>query len=179
MEKKLDGNYTRLLQAVLKGHCRTHPTKQVLYSHLPPITKTIHVRRTRHARHCRRSKDELISDILLWTSSHERGRPTGTYIQQLCADTGYSLENHPGAMDDRNVWRERIREIRAGNTTWWWWWSAIWKGLRLGRSNKSQSEIKRKKKLNKYFSENLVKMEYEGDSDSYNNVNSLNVPKEP
>ena len=33
----------------------------------PPSTKTIQVRRTRHAGHCWRSKDELISDVLLWT----------------------------------------------------------------------------------------------------------------
>ena len=38
--------------------------KQQLYGHLPLITKTIQVRRTRHARHCWKSKDELISDIL-------------------------------------------------------------------------------------------------------------------
>ena len=43
MEKKLDGNYIRMLQAILNKH----PTKQHLYGHLPPITKTIQVRRTR------------------------------------------------------------------------------------------------------------------------------------
>ena len=47
-----------------------HPTKQQLYGHLPPITKTIKVRRTRHAGHCWGSRDELISDVLLWTPSH-------------------------------------------------------------------------------------------------------------
>ena len=46
---------------------RQHPTRHQLYGHLPPITKTIQVRRTRHAGHCWRSKDELISDVLLWT----------------------------------------------------------------------------------------------------------------
>ena len=30
-----------------------------LYSHLPPITKTIQVRRVRHAGHCWRSRDKL------------------------------------------------------------------------------------------------------------------------
>ena len=45
----------------------TTPTRLQLYGHLPPITKTIQVRRTRHAGHCWRSKDELISDVLLWT----------------------------------------------------------------------------------------------------------------
>ena len=38
--------------------------------HLPPITKTIQVRRTRHAGHCWRSRDELISDVLLWTPTY-------------------------------------------------------------------------------------------------------------
>ena len=30
------------------------------------------------------------------------GQPTRTYIQQLCADTGCSLEDPPRAMDDRD-----------------------------------------------------------------------------
>ena len=63
MEKKLDGNYTRMLRAILNKPWRQHPTKQQLYGHLPPITKTIKVRRTRHVEHCWRSKDELISDV--------------------------------------------------------------------------------------------------------------------
>ena len=85
--KKLDGIYTRMLRAILNKSWRQHSTKQQLHSHPPPITKTIKVRRTRHARHCSRSMDELISDVLLWTSSHGRakaGRPARTYMQQLC-----------------------------------------------------------------------------------------------
>ena len=72
---------------ILNRSWRQHPTKQQLYGHIPPITKTIQIRRTRHARHCWRSRDELISDVLLWTPSHSRakaGRPARTYIQQLC-----------------------------------------------------------------------------------------------
>ena len=105
---------------------RQHPTKQELYGHLPLITRTIQVRRPRHAWPCWKSKNELINDILLWISSHgraKRGRPARTYTQQLCADTGCSLEDLPGAMDDRNRWRERVRKILAGNMTWWWWYS--------------------------------------------------------
>ena len=41
MEKKLNGNYTRMIQAALNKSWRQHPTKQLLYGHLPPITKTI------------------------------------------------------------------------------------------------------------------------------------------
>ena len=39
--KKLDGNYTRMLQAILNKSWRQHPTRHQLYGHLPPITKTI------------------------------------------------------------------------------------------------------------------------------------------
>ena len=70
MEKKLDGDYTRMLRAILNKSWRQHPTKHQLYGHLPQITKTIKVRRTRHAGHCWRSRDELISDVFLWTPSH-------------------------------------------------------------------------------------------------------------
>ena len=104
---------------------RQHPTKQQLYSHLPPIMKIIQVRWTRCAWHCWRSKDELISDILQWTPSHgwaKAGWPARTYIQQFCADTGCSLEDLLGVMDGRDGWRQRLREIRAGGAPWWWWW---------------------------------------------------------
>ena len=66
LEKKLDGNYTRMLRAILNKSWRQHPTRHHLYGHLPPITKTIQVRQTRHAGHCWRSRDELIRDVLLW-----------------------------------------------------------------------------------------------------------------
>ena len=74
----------RLLRAIFNKSWRQHPTKHQLYGHQPPITKTIKTRRTRHARHCWRSRDELISDFLLWTPSNGRakaGRPARTYIK--------------------------------------------------------------------------------------------------
>ena len=120
LEKKLDGNYTRMLRAILNKSWRQHPTKHQLYGHRPPITKTIQVRRTRHGRHCWRSRDELIRDVLLWTPTHGRakaGRPARTYIQQLCQDTGCSPEELPEAMNDREKWRERVRDIRATSAT--------------------------------------------------------------
>ena len=124
LEKKLDGYYTRMLRAILNKSWRQHPTRHQLYGHLPSITKTIQVRRTRHAGQCWRSKDELISDVLLWTPAYGRakpGRPARTYIQQLCEDTGCSPEDLPEAMIDREKWRERVKDIHASGTTWWWW----------------------------------------------------------
>ena len=95
---------------------------QQLFGHQSPITKTIKVRRTRHAGHRWRSRDELISCVLLWTPTYGRakaGRPVRTYIQQLCEDTGCSPEDLPEAMNDRKKWRERVRDICVSGLTWW------------------------------------------------------------
>ena len=138
LEKKLDGNYTRMLRAILNKSWRQHRTRHQQYGHLPPITKTIQVRRTRHAGHCWRSRDELISDILLWTPTHGRvkaGRPARTYIQQLCEDAGCSPEDLPEAMNDREKWQERVRDISATSTTWWWWYSTVRKYFRCDSQN--------------------------------------------
>ena len=123
LEKKLDGNYTRMLRAILNKSWRQHPTRHQLYGHLPPITKTILVRRTRHAGHCWRSRDELIRDVLLWTPTHGRakaGRPARTYIQQLCEDTGCCPEDLPRTMNDKGECRERVRDIRATSVIFLW-----------------------------------------------------------
>ena len=74
LKKKIDSNYTRMLRAKFNKSWRQHPTRHQLYGHLPPITKTIQVRRTRHAVHCWRSKDELISEVLLWTPAYGQAK---------------------------------------------------------------------------------------------------------
>ena len=94
IEKKIDGNCLRILRAILNKSWNQYPTKQQQYDHLPPISKTIQIRRTRHAEHCWRSKGELLSDVLSRTPSHGRavvGRPAWTYLQQLCTVTGCNL----------------------------------------------------------------------------------------
>ena len=152
LEKKLDGNYTRMLRAILNKSWQQHPTRHQLYGHLPPITKTIQVRRTRHARHCWISRNELISDVLLWIPTHGRataGRPARTYIQQLCEDTGCCPEDLPEAMKDREKWRERVKDIRATSTTWWWLWWYIYIYLYISVSpaywprNRTNNQISR------------------------------------
>ena len=118
-----------MLRAILNKSWRQHPRRHQLYGHLPPIMKTIQVRWTRHAGHCWRSRDELISDVLLWTPTYGRakaGRPARTYIQQLCEDTGCCPEDLPEAMNDREKWRERVKDIRACGTTWGWWWLSFY-----------------------------------------------------
>ena len=147
LKKKLDGNYTRMLWTILNKSWRQHPTRHQLYGHLPPITKTIQVRRARRAGHCWRSKDELISDVLLWTPAYgqaKAGRPARTYIQQVCEDTGCSPEDLPKAMNDREKWREGVRDIRASGTTWWYIYIYIY--LRL-----NEREIRHGEQFPKVF----------------------------
>ena len=108
---------TRMLWAILNKSWRQHPTKQQLYGHLPPITKTIKIRRTKHVGHFWRSRDELISDVLLWTPTIGRAkavRPARTCLQQLCEDTGCSTE------DLRKRWTiERVAREGQGYPCWW------------------------------------------------------------
>ena len=61
LKKKLDGNYTRMLRAILNKSWRQHPTRHQLYGHLPPVTKTIQVRRTRHAGKARTNSSVMYS----------------------------------------------------------------------------------------------------------------------
>ena len=82
-----------------------------------PSQKTIQFRRTRYARRCWRSKDELISEIFLWSPSQWRskaGWPARTYISLLWADTECSLE------DLLEQWKiERGGERGPGRSVLW------------------------------------------------------------
>ena len=75
--------------------------------------------------------------------SHGRakaGRPAWTYIQQLWADTRFTPEDLPKAIDDREVWQERVRNVRADSATWWWWWW-WWVNSRLNYEDISRYHI--------------------------------------
>ena len=117
LRKNAASNIEQVLEAAFRKAAAVRPPT--------PITKTIKIKRITHAVHCWRSRDELISDVLLWTPTHGREKarqPARTYIQQLCAATGCSREDLPEAMDDREGWQKRVRDICADGTTWWWWW---------------------------------------------------------
>ena len=123
-----------VMRAILNKSWRQHPTRHQLHVHLPPITKTIQVRRTRHAGHCRRSEDELISDVLQWTP-HMAEQKQDDLLEQTYSSCvrirDVALKTWPEAMNDREKWRERIRDIRASGTTWWWWWWSQWSGVKV------------------------------------------------
>ena len=105
IEKKLSSNCIKTLQAKFNKSWQQHSTKQQLYCRLLSISKTIQIRRIRHAGLCWRSKDELMSDFLQWTPTHGRagvGRPARTYLQQICTDTRYSQEDMPEPNENRD-----------------------------------------------------------------------------
>ena len=119
LTKKIDGAYTRMLRAALDIHWSNHPTKQQLYGTLPPVSSTIRQSRLRFIGHCWRAKSELVSQTVLWNPSHGKanvGRPSITFIDQLCSDTGCTPEELPTAMDDRLEWRKRVKASRARTT---------------------------------------------------------------
>ena len=103
LEKKLDGNYTRMLRAILNKSWQQHPTRHQLYSHLPPIMKTIQVGRTRHAGHClekqgRTHKRCTLMDPHTWPC---KSRTTSTNIHSA-AMWGYGmLSRRPAWGDER------------------------------------------------------------------------------
>ena len=101
---------TQKCYVVLNKYCKQHSTKHQLYCHLPPISQTIQVRPTRHAEHSYRSKNELITDVLLWTLPHRHtrnGRTAKTYIYQHCKATISYLDDLPRGMNERNGWEEK------------------------------------------------------------------------
>ena len=91
-------------------------TSQQLYGHLLPISEISKLNEQNEG-HYWRSKDELISNILLWTLSHGQAGvrwPARTYLQQLCTDTGCSLEDLQEAMDRDEKWeRESGKSVLA------------------------------------------------------------------
>ena len=108
LEKKLDSNYTIMLRAILNKSWRQHLTRHQLYGHLPPIPKTIQVRRTRHAGHCWRSRDELISDVL----PGDRGSIPGRVVsktQKMLLDAALPCSQHYKFMIKGKVEQSRER----------------------------------------------------------------------
>ena len=126
LQKKLDGNYRRMLRAILNKSWRQHPTRHQLYGHLPPITKTIQVRRTRHAGHCWRSRDELIRDVM-----YSYG-PPHMAVQKQDDQHEHTFSSYVRIRDvvlKTCLGRERVRDIRATSATWWWWYNKTFDSL--------------------------------------------------
>ena len=116
LESKLNETYTRMLRAILNIHWSKLPSKERLYGNLVQITSVIKERRTKFADHSYRSKDEVVSDLILWTPKHNKvkvGPPSKTYTNQLTEDADCQLKGLPRAMDGREYWRGSVNMFRA------------------------------------------------------------------
>ena len=74
--------------------------------------------KTTFAGDCYRSKDEPVSNIVLWTPKHGRrkpGRPAITYTDILKMDTGLESTDFKSAMGDRKAWGTIV--IRGHHST--------------------------------------------------------------
>ena len=120
---ELNKNGTCYFEQIQKVTVHKTAGVQPLNTHLK---KNIRVKRTRHARHCWRNKDEIISVVLLETSTHGRrpSWPTSNDLHQLCADIGCGLGDQLGAIDERERERERDsgKLMLSMRRRWWWWW---------------------------------------------------------
>ena len=100
---KLDGNYTRMLRAILNKSWRqrTKYTATCLLSQTLSKLDESDMRDT-----AGEAGDDLISDVLLWTPHiwPSKSRTTCSNIQ-LCEDTGCSPEDLSEEMNDREKWR--------------------------------------------------------------------------
>ena len=73
---------------------------------------------------CWRSKNKLISDVLLWTPLHEQtwvGWLAKNYIHQFQVHIGCRLDDL-ARMIPVGTNGERDKGIHAISTPWWWWW---------------------------------------------------------
>ena len=70
-------------------------TNREIYNNIPKIINSIREQIIRFAGHCWRSKNELVSDVLLWTPKHgqrSRDRPAKTFVDQMVEDTECEVE---------------------------------------------------------------------------------------
>ena len=117
-----------MLRAALNISRRDHMSNKDLYGKIPKITDTIREQRLRFSGHCWRSKNEVVSDVLLWLPIHgrrSRGRPTTTFVDPLMEDTSCNYEELPNAMMNRQEWgvrrecqSEQARPGKVSNVTY-------------------------------------------------------------
>ena len=69
---------------------------------------------------------EVVSILLYgcstWTLTKRLEKKLDATSQECCEQYWTSPGDLPEAINDREKWRERVRDIRAGGTTWWRWW---------------------------------------------------------
>ena len=89
----------------------------MLYPGLPRISTTIRERCLRFSGHCWRSKNEVVSNLVLWEPKHGKrsvGGQARTFVDLLEADTGVPGDCLPAVMDNRVGWRKNAMGMVGG-----------------------------------------------------------------
>ena len=117
IKKKLDGNYTRMLRAILNKSWKQHPheatAERPLSSHLknhPNQTCSTLLEKQGRTHKWRSSMEPFHIDVPVFAD-----KPIA-YLHQVCMDSGCYLEDLPRVMDDRDIWREWVRDICVFST---------------------------------------------------------------
>ena len=116
MEKRLDGNYTRLLKKGKNITWKEKKTNEELYGNLGCISNVIRTRRLRFIGHVWRLPEETLHRPLLWDPKQgrrSRGRPRATFMEQVHRYTNLTKEELATAMQDREEWRRIVKEVRV------------------------------------------------------------------
>ena len=105
-----------MLRVVLSFTWRYSITNDDLYGKLSKITAVLKDRRLRSVEHMWRTKEELVCQLLIWKpkqGTRKRGKPAITYVDQLINDTGLSTKELKNAMEDREIWKILVDDVRA------------------------------------------------------------------
>ena len=76
--------------------------------------------------HCWRSRDEThkrctLMDPHTWPRKMQDDQLERTFSSYVRIQV-VVRKTYLGRWNDREEWRERVRDIRAASTIWWWWW---------------------------------------------------------
>ena len=106
-----------MLRALLYKSWRQHPTKQQLYQPSRRPLKFEEQDKRDTAEGVKTNLYVLYSCGPFYTDVQVLSDQLETYLQQLCTGIGCYKEELSEAMDERDDWRERVREIRPCDTS--------------------------------------------------------------
>lgn len=110
--RRLDGTYTRLLRRAKNLSWKSHPTRELIYGDLCPVSSLLKARRVQFAGHCHRAENEIISSLILWRPQpHGRRSQKLTFPDVISRDTGIMKEELMTAMRNRDCWREVVNSM--------------------------------------------------------------------
>ena len=108
-----------MLRVVKSVTWRQRITNELPYAGLPRISTTIREKPLRFSGHCWRSKNEIVSDLVLWERKHGKrsiGVQARTLIDVLEGNTWVPTDCLPAVMDDRVGWKKEAMGGRLRST---------------------------------------------------------------